>query len=78
MAIFWPTSIGKEKREEGKKEGRKEGRERWQYFILAFFLSSFLRRCRNVGSVLTMFYKGGSGGGCGSGNVSHGTIAVVI
>ena len=72
MAIFWPTSIGKEKRE----EGRKEGSDGSILFWPSFFLLSFLRRCRNVGSVLTMFYK--SGGGCGSGNVSHGTIAVVI
>ena len=35
MAIFWPTSIGKEKREEGREEG--EG----QYFILAFFPPPF-------------------------------------
>ena len=35
MAIFWPTSIGKEKREEGREGG--EG----QYFSLAFFPPPF-------------------------------------
>ena len=51
------------------KGGRKEGNGTEAVFH--FGLLPFFLRCRNVRSVLTMFYKGGS-------NVSLGTIAVVI
>ena len=46
MAIFWPTSIGKEKREEGKKEGRKGAMAVFYFGLLSFFLPSPLPQCR--------------------------------